>query len=203
MTTRVLILVGTKKGAFILESTAERRAWTLRGPFCDKWPIYHMTYDAATGVLYAAGADNWYGPTVWKSADLGETWTHSSAGITYGQAGPAITKVWHLEAAHGTLYAGVDPAGLFRSADGGQTWEHVAGLRAHPRAPYGSRGTVASACIPSCCIPRPPSSSGWRCRGLGHSTRTMGARRGRCATRACAPSTCPTPCPTLASACIS
>lgn len=135
MTTRVLILVGTKKGGFILESDERRAAWTLRGPFCEVWPIYHMTYDPAANAIYAGGGDNWYGPAVWKSADLGETWTHSSEGITYDDGGPHVSKVWHVAAAHGALYAGVDPAGLFRSDDGGVTWTHVDGLRAHPSCP--------------------------------------------------------------------
>jgi photosystem II stability/assembly factor-like uncharacterized protein len=132
MTTRVLVLVGTKKGAFILESDERREDWRLRGPFCENWPIYHMTYDAATNAIYAGGGNSWFGPAVWRSTDLGETWSQSGAGITYGDEGPAIQKVWHVEGDHGTLYAGVDPAGLFRSADGGVTWEHVAGLREHP-----------------------------------------------------------------------
>jgi photosystem II stability/assembly factor-like uncharacterized protein len=74
---------------------------------------------------------------VWRSTDLGETWTSSSAGLTYGDApdDPAITRVWNVTAVEDTLYAGVEPAGLFRSDDGGVTWTHVAGLREHPSTP--------------------------------------------------------------------
>ncbi|MGH2387867.1 MAG: WD40/YVTN/BNR-like repeat-containing protein, partial [Chloroflexota bacterium] len=140
MGARVYLLLGTKKGGFILESDERRAAWSLRGSFCDSWPIYHMAYDPKTGTIHAGGGDNWYGPAVWSSPDLGRTWTHSSEGITYGDDGPKISKVWHVAAAHGTLFAGVDPAGLFRSDDGGASWTHVAGLRAHPTCPSWAPG---------------------------------------------------------------
>lgn len=137
MGTKVLVLVGTKQGGFICESDAERKDWKLRGPFCGVG-IRDMKYDPATRAIYAAGAAQ-YGEEwragVWKSLDLGETWTHSAEGFTYGEGEPKIDKIWHLMPAHGALYAGVDPAGLFRSDDGGQTWSHVAGLRDHPVRP--------------------------------------------------------------------
>ena len=132
MVDRILLLVGTKKGAFIIESDPGRRAWQVREPTCDGWPIQDINVDPATGTLYAGGGSPWYGPTVWRSTDLGETWSQSSEGLTYGEGQPAVTRVWNITAAHGALYAGVEPAGLFRSSDGGVTWEHVAGLRAHP-----------------------------------------------------------------------
>jgi len=135
MPRRVLLLVGTRKGAFILDSDESRRDWRLRGPFCENWPINHVNYDPATGTIYAGGGNEWFGPAVWQTHDLGETWTHSSAGITYGDAGPKIRMIWNVTPAHGALYAGADPAGLFRSDDGGQTWTHVAGLREHPTCP--------------------------------------------------------------------
>ncbi|MER3486515.1 MAG: glycoside hydrolase, partial [Chloroflexota bacterium] len=94
-----------------------------------------MSYDPAGGAIYAAGASEWYGPAVWKSTDLGASWTHSSEGITYGDGGPKIKKLWHVTAAHGAVYVGADPAGLFRSDDGGTTWTHVQGLRQHPTSP--------------------------------------------------------------------
>lgn len=132
MSQRVLVLIGTKKGGFILEGDGDRTEWQVRGPFCQAWPIHHLVYDESSGMLYAGGGNEWFGPAVWRSADLGETWTHSGEGLTYGDAGPTIRKVWNVTPAHGALYAGVDPAGLFRSDDGGVTWQHVAGLRAHP-----------------------------------------------------------------------
>jgi len=132
------VLIGTKKGAFILESDPARRDWRLRGPFCQNWPT-HDFIRAADGTLYAGGGNNWYGPSVWRSADNGATWTQSSAGMTYGDGedAPKITTIWKLADAvsNGTIYAGVEPAGLFRSDDHGATWSHVAGLREHPSRP--------------------------------------------------------------------
>ncbi|MDP9483250.1 MAG: glycoside hydrolase, partial [Chloroflexota bacterium] len=127
MTDRILLLVGTKKGAFIVESDASRRAWDIRGPLCDGWPIQDVSADPATGVLYAGGGSEWYGPTVFRSDDRGQTWTQSSDGLTYGDDGPKISAVWNVTAANGSLYAGVGPAGLFRSEDGGKAWTHVEG----------------------------------------------------------------------------
>jgi photosystem II stability/assembly factor-like uncharacterized protein len=135
MTSRLLLLVGTKKGAFALDGDTARDRWTVRGPLCEGWPIHDVSWDASSGAILAGGGSPWYGPAVWRSDDLGETWTHSSEGLTYGDDGPKLTKVWNVTAAHGTIWAGVDPAGLFRSADGGATWSHVDGLRAHPSTP--------------------------------------------------------------------
>src|SRR5437763_14632274 len=129
MATRVLVLVGTKKGGFILESDADRKDWRLRGPLCDTWPVHHMNADPKSGAIYAAAGSEWFGPALWKRLDLGETWTHSSEGLTYGDAGQKINKPWNVTPVNGTVYTGMDPAGLFRSDDGGATWSHVAGLR--------------------------------------------------------------------------
>lgn len=137
---RVLVLLGTRKGAFIAESDAARRAWTLRGPFCETWPINHVIADPATGAIHAGGGNAWFGPAVWTSPDLGARWTHSSAGLAYPAGTEPVKSVWSLAGGHGALYAGVEPAGLFRSADGGQTWQHVAGLQDHPSRPHWNPG---------------------------------------------------------------
>lgn len=151
MSERVLLFVGTKKGLFILESDAKRAAWEVRGPLCEEWAIHDATYDASAGRLYAAGGDGWFGPAVWRSDDLGATWAHSSAGMAYGEDGPRITTIWSVTPAHGAVYAGVQEAGLFRSADGGATWEHVHGLTEHPTRPEwqgGAGGLILHTIIP-------------------------------------------------------
>jgi photosystem II stability/assembly factor-like uncharacterized protein len=140
MAERVLILLGTKKGAFILESDGERRSWALRGPFCGTWPMNHVIADPARGTIYAGGGDAWFGPAVWQSTDLGASWTHSSDGLAYEAGEEPIKAVWSLAPGEGSLYAGVEPAGLFRSDDGGRSWRHVAGLRAHPSRPHWQPG---------------------------------------------------------------
>jgi len=132
MATQVYILLGTRKGAFVLESDRDRTDWSLRGPFCDAWPINHVITDPRTGAIHAAGGNAWFGPAVWTSRDLGATWTHASEGMTYGEGEEPIVAAWSLATSGDRLYAGVQPAGLFASNDGGKGWGHVAGLRAHP-----------------------------------------------------------------------
>lgn len=77
----VLVLVGTKRGAFILRSDEARRNWETLGPLANSgWSFGYLTFDAATNCLYAAGMNAWYGAAVWKSLDRGE-------------AGPSRVKV--------------------------------------------------------------------------------------------------------------
>lgn len=135
MARRVMVLVGTRKGAFILDGDRDRRAWRLRGPLCDGWPVHDVSWDERRRTLYAGAGSPWYGPAVWRSDDLGETWTHSSDGLSYGDEGPAIPTVWNVTPSAAGVLAGVEPAGLFQSGDGGRTWAHVAALREHPTRP--------------------------------------------------------------------
>jgi len=132
MAKKLLILVGSKKGAFILEGNTQRQSWDLRGPFCEAWPINHVIADPADGTIYAAGGNEWFGAAIWKSSDLGASWSHSSEGLAYAAGEDPIKSAWCLAPGADCLYAGVEPAGLFRSGDGGQAWQHVAGLRDHP-----------------------------------------------------------------------
>jgi photosystem II stability/assembly factor-like uncharacterized protein len=149
--TRTLLLVGTSKGAFILDGDANRSTWSLRGPLCEGWPIHDLQWDTATSSIYAGGGSIWYGPAVFRTDDLGETWTHSSEGLNYGDDGPKIPTVWNVTPAHGSIFAGVEPAGLFRSDDGGSNWSHVAGLREHPSRPGwqpGAGGLICHTIVP-------------------------------------------------------
>jgi hypothetical protein len=149
---RVLLLVGTKKGAFILESDSARQDWSLRGPLCEGWPVHDLIVEPSTGAVLVAAGSAWYGGAVWRSGDLGETWTHSSAGLTYGDDGPPLTTIWSLATtSDGAILAGVEPAGLFRSVDGGATWAHVEGLTNHPTRPTwgpGAGGLILHTIIP-------------------------------------------------------
>ncbi len=133
MTTRTMLLVGTPKGAFVLQSDATRTDWSLQGPMCEGWPIHDIIVDPTSGAILAAGGSPWYGPAVFRSNDRGATWTHSSVGLTYGEGAEAIKTVWSLAVGpDGAVLAGVEPAGLFRSEDGGVTWAHVSGLTEQP-----------------------------------------------------------------------
>jgi photosystem II stability/assembly factor-like uncharacterized protein len=143
VTSLPLLVVGTKKGVFIghpegVASAGESAAgeshpkWRFTGPHCaGTWSFFALCYDESTRTIYAGGQSNWYGPAVWRSQDLGETWRHSSDGMSYPD-GPSIEQVWSLRRVNDTLYAGVDPAGLFRSDDDGDSWSEVTALRAHP-----------------------------------------------------------------------
>ncbi|HSI40319.1 MAG TPA: exo-alpha-sialidase [Xanthobacteraceae bacterium] len=132
MAKRLLILLGTRKGAFILEGDAERRSFNLRGPYCETWPINHVIGDATTGIIYGAGGNEWFGPAIWRSDDFGASWTHSSEGLAYGEGEPPVKSAWSLAADRGRLFAGVEPAGLFRSVDQGRSFTEIGALRAHP-----------------------------------------------------------------------
>jgi photosystem II stability/assembly factor-like uncharacterized protein len=128
---KTVLLVGTRKGLFIAESDADRRDWKLRGPYCEGWPVYHAVYDGESGAIFAAAASEWHGSAIWKSADLGETWTHSSEGLTY-EDGRRFSKVSNLEAAHGRLLVGAEAPGIFESTDGGETFSLKTRLEGQP-----------------------------------------------------------------------
>ena len=152
--TDVQLLVGTPKGAFILDSDQDRRDWAVRGPLCEGWPIHDLIIEPSSGAILAAGGSPWYGPAVWRSEDGGTTWTHSSEGLTYGEGEGVepVATVWSLATGpDGTLFAGVEPAGLFRSSDGGATWSHVEGLTNHPTRPTwgpGAGGLILHTIVP-------------------------------------------------------
>jgi photosystem II stability/assembly factor-like uncharacterized protein len=128
---RTLLIVGTRKGCFMLESDADRKDWSLRGPYCEGWPVYHAVYDESSGAIYAAAASEWHGSSIWKSTDLGETWTQSSNGIAY-EDGRKLSKVSHVSAAHGRVLVGVEAPGIFESTDGGETFSLFSTLEGQP-----------------------------------------------------------------------
>ncbi len=121
-----VLLIGTRKGLFVLES-GDRRDWSVRGPYCESWPIYQAVLDAESGTIYAAAASEWLGSAIWRSADLGESWEHSSEGIGYPEedGGLKLSKVSSVMPAHGRLLVGAESAGLFESTDGGKTFSLV------------------------------------------------------------------------------
>jgi photosystem II stability/assembly factor-like uncharacterized protein len=130
---RTVLFVGTRKGCFLLESDDDRRDWVLRGPFCEGWPVYHAIYDSSAGAIYVAAASEWHGSAVWRSADLGETWEHSSEGLAYEAEGAKkMSKVSNLAAKNGRLLVGVEMPGIFESTDGGATWSLLTTLAGQP-----------------------------------------------------------------------
>jgi len=124
------LVIGTRKGLFLLESE-NRRDWELRGPFCESWPVYHALRDPSTGAIYAAAASEWHGSAIWRSADDGETWAHSSEGLAHDDE-RKISKVSSLAAAHGRVLVGAEAAGIFESRDGGATFSKLSTLEEQP-----------------------------------------------------------------------
>src|SRR6267142_403754 len=168
----VRVLVGTRKGAFILTADAKRRRWDVSGPHFAGWEIYHMKGSPADpNRVYASQTSGWFGQVIQRSVDGGKTWETPGGGVTMapGQMpkgesnkfvydvspprGKPLTthqwydgtqhpwefkRVWHLEPSltdPDSVYAGVEDAGLFRSTDGGTTWQELAGLRGHGTGP--------------------------------------------------------------------
>jgi photosystem II stability/assembly factor-like uncharacterized protein len=124
---KTVLLVGTRKGLFLLESD-DRRDWKLRGPLCDGWPVYQAILDEE-GTIYAAAASEWHGAGVWRSSDLGETWEFSGEGIAYPEGSDLkVNKVSSIASAHGRLLVGAESIGLFESRDGGQTFSLLSTL---------------------------------------------------------------------------
>jgi photosystem II stability/assembly factor-like uncharacterized protein len=129
---KTLVMVGTRKGAFLVESD-NRKDWTVRGPFCEGWPVYHAIYDAGSGSIYAAAASEWHGSAIWRSRDLGGSWELSSEGISYGDdAGRKVSKVSTLAMAGDRLLVGVEAPGIFESRDGGETFSLMTTLSGQP-----------------------------------------------------------------------
>jgi len=143
----VRVLVGTRKGAFILTSDGKRERWEIDGPHFGGWEIYHLKGSPADpNRLYASQSSGWFGQQIQRSDDGGKTWELMGNEFAYdgipgthlwydGTPRPwKFTRVWHLEPSltdPDTVYAGVEDAALFRSADGGRTWQELAGLRDH------------------------------------------------------------------------
>jgi photosystem II stability/assembly factor-like uncharacterized protein len=130
---RILLLVGTRKGCFVLEADAGGGGWRVRGPLCESWPVYHAVYEPASGVIYAAAASEWHGSAVWRSGDLGETWALSSEGLAYEEAGVRrVSKLSTLAATEGRVLVGAEAPGVFESRDGGESWSLLTTLAGQP-----------------------------------------------------------------------
>jgi len=144
---RVRVLVGTRKGAFILSSDEARREWEVCGPHFPGAEIYHLKASPVDpDRIYVSQASDWFGQVMHRSDDGGRTWQTVGNEFAYdGETGSHLwydgtphpwefKRVWHLEPSlhdADTVYAGVEDAALFKSIDGGQTWRELKGLRTH------------------------------------------------------------------------
>ena len=135
-----MILVGTRKGLFLYTSD-DRRAWQMRGPFLAGKEVNHACYDPRTKQIFATANDAWFGCEIMRSADLGETWQGAELNPAFTESsGYKLERLWHIEPGRASepnvLFAGVAPAALFRSDDGGRTWHELTGLTSHPTRPH-------------------------------------------------------------------
>ena len=149
--TRIRLLVGTRKGAFILTSDGKRKDWSVSGPHFAGWEMYHLKGSPVDpDRIYASQTSGWFGQVVQRSDDGGVTWNAAGNKFVYdGEAGThqwydgtphpwEFKRVWHLEPSltcPDTVFAGAEDAALFRSTDGGNSWLELAGLRKHGTGP--------------------------------------------------------------------
>lgn len=145
--TSVRVLVGTRKGAFVLNSDGQRQKWEVNGPFFGGWELYHLKASPVDpNRIYASQSSGWFGQLIQRSDDGGKTWNPVDNKFTYdgvpgthqwydGTPHPwEFKRVWHLEPSltdPDTVYAGVEDAAIFRTTDGGQSWHELSGLRGH------------------------------------------------------------------------
>ena len=129
---QTLLLIGTRKGCFVLESDADRRDWALRGPYCEAWPVYHAVLEPSSRAIYAAAASEWHGSAVWRSPDLGETWALSSEGLAYADDAGKISKTSTLAASRGRVLVGVEAPGSSRAGTRAATWSELSTLAGQP-----------------------------------------------------------------------
>ncbi len=143
----VRVLVGTRKGAFILTSDEGRQKWHVDGPHFPGWEMYHINGSPVDpNRLYASQSNGWFGQIIQRSDDGGKSWTAMDNAFTYdgipgthmwydGTPHPwEFKRVWHLEPSpidRDVVYAGVEDAALFKSTDGGASWHELSGLRQH------------------------------------------------------------------------
>ena len=154
--TGVRVLVGTRKGAFVLTSDGKRKDWKVDGPHFGGWEIYHVNGSPADpDRIYASQSGGWFGQVVQRSDDGGTTWNPVNNEFRYegvpgthqwydGTPHPwEFARVWHFEPSlddPDKVYAGVEDAALFVSNDGGGSWQELAGLREHGSGPQWQPG---------------------------------------------------------------
>jgi photosystem II stability/assembly factor-like uncharacterized protein len=142
----VRVLVGTKKGAFVLTSDGKREKWDVSGPHFAGWEIYHVKGSPADpNRLYASQSSGWFGQVMQRSNDAGKTWEpvgnkFEYDGVPGRTSGTTARRTRGIRARlasravadrSDTVYAGIEDAALFKSTDGGQNWQELSGLRKH------------------------------------------------------------------------
>src|SRR5215469_6720248 len=137
-----LLLVGTTKGAFIFRPNTQRTRWEMGGPYFHGQSIYALAYDNRSGQrrIWAATSSFW-GTLLRSSDDFGKSWTNpQQAPVRFPlDTGMSLQNIWQITPGRAdepdVLYCGVEPAALFETGDGGETWALVRGLFEHPHRP--------------------------------------------------------------------
>lgn len=145
---KVRVMLGTRKGGYLLESDARRKRWAIKGPFHPGDDVFHMAADPRhPGTVYAAVNNGWWGPMLMRSRNWGGKWTEVAVPQTPRRSereapveAPSpkypIKNLWHIAPGHEedpkTVFLGVDPASLWRSDDEGDSWSPIRGLNEHP-----------------------------------------------------------------------
>lgn len=139
---KIVLLVGTRKGLWLYFAKVARKNWRVEGPHFLGHIINHVVLDPRDGMsMLAAGSTGHLGPTMFRSRDLGRTWTEASrppafAKAAEGEAGRAVDHTFWLTPGHPSepdvWYAGTSPQGLFRSMDGGDNWEPSSSINHDP-----------------------------------------------------------------------
>ncbi len=153
---KVRVLVGTRKGAFVLESDEKRKKWDVQGPLFAGWEVYHVKGSSLNpNRIYASQSSGWFGQVIQRSDDGGKSWEAVGNQFNYdgvpgthqwydGTPHPwEFKRVWHLEPSltdPETVYAGIEDAALFRSTDGAKSWKELSGLRKHGSGPHWQPG---------------------------------------------------------------
>ena len=134
----LLVLLGTKKGCFVISGDPSRKNWKLAGPYSAGAEVFHAVYDPrGPGTVFTAVNHMIWGPQVQISNDLGESWVSAAQSPRFtDESDRTVSQLWHIKPGRqdepDVLYAGVNPAALFKSEDSGETWHEVTGLTGHP-----------------------------------------------------------------------
>lgn len=138
MADRVVVTIGTRKGLFVADAARTRRGFKLRGPFGAGVPVYSSLIDTrGKPRLFASSCSPFFGMKVLRSTNLGKTFEETKSAPAFPKDdGRALANIWSLEAGEGSkeIWCGAEPASLFKSPDGGDTWEMVPGISNHEHA---------------------------------------------------------------------